>query len=63
MIAKKVVGDLIHLSLKGLIDGFRSERADEDDTFRSWVARTDPQRLQDMIVAPTQAAGAAALSA
>lgn len=63
VIAKKVVGDLIHLSLKGLIDGFRAERADEDDTFRSWVARTDPQRLQEMVVAPTQAAGAMALHA
>jgi sulfite reductase beta subunit-like hemoprotein len=63
IIAKKVIGDLIHLSIKSLADAFRAERADEEDTFRSWVSRTDPARLQSLIVEPTQVPGAAALSA
>ncbi len=63
LIVKKVPGDLIHLSIKSLIEAFKAERADEDDTFQSWVIRTDPEYLQKLIVEPTEAEGAAMLTA
>lgn len=55
LIAKKVQGDLIHLSLKSLIETFKAERVDEDETFQSWVTRSDPEYLQKLIVEPTEA--------
>jgi sulfite reductase beta subunit-like hemoprotein len=55
LIAKKVQGDLIHLSLKSLIEAFKAERVDEDETFQSWVIRSDPEYLQKLIVEPTEA--------
>lgn len=63
LIAKKVPGDLIHLSIKSLIETFKAERADEDDTFQSWVTRTDPEYLQKLIVEPTEAEDAVMLTA
>jgi len=63
LIVKKVPGDLIHLSLKGLIEGFKTDRVDDDDTFQSWVTRSDPEYLQKLIVEPTEAEDAVMLSA
>ena len=63
VIAKKVPGDLVHLALKSLIDGYRAERADDDDTFRAWVGRTAPERLEQMIRESVEAPGAVALTA
>ena len=63
LIAKKIPGDLIHLSIKSLIETFKAERADEDDTFQSWVTRTDPEYLQKLIVEPTKAKDAVMLTA
>ena len=63
LIAKKVPGDLIHLSIKSLIETFKTERVDEDDTFQSWVTRSDPAYLQKLIVEPTEAADAVMLTA
>ncbi len=62
VIAKKIPGDLIHLSLKNLIDHYLDERADDEEPFRSWVVRNEPERLQKLIVEPTQAPDAMALS-
>ena len=63
VIARKIPGELIHLSLKNLIDRYLSERADEEETFRSWVGRNEPERLQKLIVEPTQAPDATPLVA
>ncbi len=63
LIAKKVRGDLIHLSLKSLIEAFKAERVDEDETFQSWVTRSDPEYLQKLIVEPTEAQDAQLLPA
>ena len=63
LIAKKIPGDLVHLSIKSLIETFKAERADEDDTFQSWVTRTDPEYLQKLIVEPTEAQDAVMLTA
>ncbi len=62
LIAKKVPGDLIHLSIKSLIETFKAERVDEEDTFQSWVTRSDPEYLQKLILEPTEAEGAVMLS-
>lgn len=50
VIAKKIIGDRVHLGIRALIEAFKAQRADEDDTFRSWVGRSDPQDLQRLIV-------------
>lgn len=63
LIAKKVQGDLIHLSLKSLIETFKAERVDEDETFQSWVTRSDPEYLQKLIIEPTEAQEAELLPA
>ncbi len=63
IIAKQVVADKVHLSLRSLIEAFKAQRADEDDTFQSWTTRTDPEQLQRLIVEPTKAADAEALIA
>jgi sulfite reductase beta subunit-like hemoprotein len=63
LIAKKIPGDLIHLALKSLIDTFKTERVDEDETFQSWATRSDPEYLQKLIVEPTEAPDAIMLHA
>ncbi len=63
LIAKKVRADLIHLSIKNLIETFKAERADEEDTFQSWVIRSDPEYLQKLILEPTEAPEAEPLPA
>lgn len=63
VIAKKIIGDRIHLSLKSLIDHYLAERVDEDETFRTWVARSEPEYLQKLIVEPTEAEEAVTLTA
>lgn len=63
LIAKKVPGDLIHLSLKSLIEAFKAERVDEDETFQSWATRSDPEYLQKLVVEPTEAQEAELLPA
>ncbi len=63
IIAKKVVADRVHLGIKSLIDHYMEERVDEDEPFRSWVSRSEPEYLQKLIVDPTQAADAVSLSA
>ena len=63
LIAKKIPGDLIHLSIKSLIETFRAERVDDEETFQSWVTRSDPEYLQKLIEAPTEAQDAVMLTA
>jgi len=63
LIAKKIPGDLIHLSLKNLIEAFKADRIDEDETFQSWTIRNDPEYLQKLIVEPTEAKDATMLHA
>ena len=63
LIAKKIPGDLIHLSIKSLIETFKAERVDEDETFQSWVTRSEPEYLQKVITEPTEAAEAEMLLA
>ena len=63
LIAKKIPGDLIHLSIKNLIETFKAERVDEDETFQSWTTRSDPEYLQKLITEPTEAKEAAMLPA
>ncbi len=63
LIAKKIPGDLIHLSIKNLIETFKDERVDEDETFQSWVTRSDPEYLQKLITEPTEAQEAEMLMA
>ena len=63
IIAKKVVGDRVHLALKNLIDHYMTERIDEDEPFRTWVGRNEPEYLQKLIVDPVEAAGAVPLMA
>ncbi len=63
LIAKKVQGDLIHLSIKSLIEAFQAERIDEDETFQSWTTRSEPEYLQKLIVEPTEAQDAVMLPA
>ncbi len=63
LIAKKIPGDLIHLSIKSLIETFKAERVDEDETFQSWVTRSEPEYLQKVITKPTEAAEAEMLLA
>ena len=63
VIAKKVVGDRIHLGLKNLLDHYMADRIDEDEPFRSWVARNEPEYLQNLIVEPVDAPDAVSLPA
>lgn len=56
VIAKQIAGDKIHVALKNLIDTYKTEREDEDDAFQSWVARTDPERLENLIREPVEQA-------
>jgi sulfite reductase beta subunit-like hemoprotein len=56
VIAKKIPGDLIHLSLKALIDTFKAERIDSDESFQSWTLRSDPEHLAQVIEAPIASA-------
>jgi sulfite reductase beta subunit-like hemoprotein len=49
VIAKKVPGDLIHLAIKNLVESYRAQRVDEDESFQSWVARSEPEYLQNLI--------------
>lgn len=63
LIAKKIPGDLIHLSIKNLIETFKAERVDEDETFQSWVTRSEPEYLQKLITEPTEAQEAEMLMA
>ncbi len=63
LIAKKIPGDLIHLAIKNLIDTFKSERIDEDETFQSWTTRSEPEYLQTLITDPTEAQNATMLPA
>lgn len=63
VIAKKVVADRIHLALKNLIDTYLAQRVDEDESFRSWVTRSDPEYLRKLIVEPTEAPDAVPLTA
>jgi sulfite reductase beta subunit-like hemoprotein len=61
-VAKKVVADKIHLALENLIRHYLDERIDEDEKFRSWVGRSERAYLQKLIVDPTLAADAVALT-
>jgi sulfite reductase beta subunit-like hemoprotein len=63
VVAKKVIADKIHLSLESLIGRYLAERADEDDSFRSWVARHENEYLEKLILEPTLAPEAQALTA
>jgi sulfite reductase beta subunit-like hemoprotein len=63
VIAKKVVADRVHLSLSALLRAWKSERIDEDEPFRSWARRTDPETLEQLIVEPTRAPDAEPLLA
>ncbi|MCC5830448.1 MAG: nitrite/sulfite reductase [Phycisphaeraceae bacterium] len=53
VIAKQVIADKIHLSLKSLVDAYRKQRVDEDESFQSWVARSEPEDLRKLILDPT----------
>jgi sulfite reductase beta subunit-like hemoprotein len=63
LIAKKIPGDLIHLVIKNLIETFKDERIDEDESFQSWVTRSEPEYLQKLITEPTEATEAVMLQA
>ncbi len=63
VIAKKVLADRVHLSIKSLIDHYLAGRVDEEEAFRSWVARNEPEYLQKLIVEPTESATAEPLPA
>lgn len=63
VIAKKVPSDRVHLAIQGLVDSYRSQRIDEDDTFRLWVSRNEPEALQQIIVNAVEAEGAVPLPA
>ncbi len=63
VIAKKIQGDKIHLALKGLLDAYVAQRADAEETFTAWVARTEPESLQQIIEAPVNAPDAVPLMA
>jgi sulfite reductase beta subunit-like hemoprotein len=62
-IAKKVVADRVHLALKSLMDAYMAERAEDDEPFRAWVARSDPEYLRNLITAPVDAPDAHNLTA
>ncbi len=63
VVAKKIRGDMIHLSIKNLLDHYLAERVDDEESFRSWVRRNPAERLEMLILGPTQAAQAEALVA
>ncbi len=63
LIAKKIEGDKIHLALKGLLDAYLAQRADDEEPFGSWVARSEPEDLQRVITDPVNAPGSQALTA
>ncbi|MFA9478692.1 nitrite/sulfite reductase [Phycisphaerales bacterium AB-hyl4] len=63
VIAKKVEGDKIHLALKALVDAYMADRVDEDETFKMWTARNEPEYLAKLITEPVESAEAVALTA
>jgi sulfite reductase beta subunit-like hemoprotein len=63
VIAKKVIADKIHLALENLINQYLEQRIDEDESFRTWVARSEPEFLEKWIIEPTLATEALAVSA
>lgn len=63
VISKRVPSDRVHLSIKNLIDTYKAERADEDETFTGWVLRSEPERLRALIEEPALAPEAALLPA
>lgn len=50
VIAKKVPADRVHLAIQVLVETYRAQRADEDDTFRMWTTRSEPEFLQKLIM-------------
>ena len=62
-IAKQVIGDKIHLGLANLLNTYKKERIDDEETFRVWVGRSDPEYLRKLIIDPTLAADAVGLYA
>jgi sulfite reductase beta subunit-like hemoprotein len=48
-IEKKVPADRVHLVIKALLEAFKAERVDEDETFHSWTQRSQPEHLQQVI--------------
>ena len=58
----RVPGDRVHLSIKSLIDAFNADRV-EDETFAMWVGRTEPEKLQKLIIEPAEDPNAVPLPA
>ncbi len=63
VIAKQVPGSYIHLSLANLVNNYYETRVDGDESFQSWVGRTEPETLEAMILDPIAAEGAVELLA
>lgn len=52
-IAKQVIADKVHLAIRSLVDHYKQERVDDEESFQSWVARSEPEHLQKLILDPT----------
>jgi sulfite reductase beta subunit-like hemoprotein len=49
---KKVPADYVHLAIKQLVDAYKANRIDDDETFRQFLTRHTPQQLAGWLAIP-----------
>jgi sulfite reductase beta subunit-like hemoprotein len=52
---KKVPADYVHKSIKGIVDAYKANRIDEDETFRQFVQRHTSEQLAAWLTIPEMA--------
>jgi sulfite reductase beta subunit-like hemoprotein len=52
---KKVPADYVHKSIKQLVDAYKTQRVDADESFRQFVARQTPAQLEQWLTIPEMA--------
>ncbi len=52
---KKVPADHIHKSIKQVVDAYKENRVDSEETFRQWVQRSTPEQLAGYLRIPEMA--------
>lgn len=49
---KKVPADFVHVAIKQIVDAYKSNRTDENETFREFVRRHTPEQLAEWLKIP-----------